>query len=127
MKTKQQAGVFIDHSSAHIMVVSGSSLNSTRIESSFTAEKKQSTLAKNENLMHQKEQHEQSGYYKKIAKALSNLDEVLLFGPTDAKRELANLLKADHRYSKIKIDLKESDKLSENQQHAFVKTYFKIE
>jgi stalled ribosome rescue protein Dom34 len=127
MKAKKQAGIFIDHASAHIMIISGHSINSTRIESTFTAETKQNALGKNENLMHHKEQHEQSGYYKKIAKALTNLDEVLLFGPTEAKRELANLMKADHRYSHIKIELKESDKLSENQQHAFVKTYYRIE
>ncbi len=127
MKAKKQAGVFIDHSSAHIMKISGNSINSARIESSFTAETKQNARGRNENLMHHKEQHEQSGYYNKIAKALSDLDEVLLFGPTDAKRELANLMKADHRYVKIKIELKESDKLSKNQQHAFVKFYFKIE
>src|SRR5688572_7127062 len=124
MKTKKQAGVFIDHSSAHIMAISGNSISSVRIESSFTSETKHTTLSKNENLMHHKEQHEQSGYYKKIAKAISEFDEVLLFGPTNAKRELSNLLKADNRYVKIGLELKESDKLTENQQHAFVKTHF---
>jgi stalled ribosome rescue protein Dom34 len=42
--------------------------------------------------MHQKEQHEQSDYYKKIGEAIKNYQEVLLFGPTNAKTELLNLL-----------------------------------
>jgi stalled ribosome rescue protein Dom34 len=127
MKAKKQAGIFIDHSSAHIMAINSNSITSTRIESTFTAETKHTTLNKNENLMHHKEQHEQSGYYKKIAKSISEFDEVLLFGPTNAKRELSNILKADNRYAKIELELKESDKLTENEQHAFAKAHFHIE
>ena len=38
--------------------------------------------------MHNKEQHEQSDYYKKLGETIKNYTEVLLFGPTDAKVEL---------------------------------------
>jgi hypothetical protein len=48
----------------------------------------------------------------------------LLFGPTDAKVELLNILKADLSFSKIKIETMQSDKMTENQEHAFVKDYF---
>ena len=49
---------------------------------------------------------------------------MLLFGPTTAKDELHNLLKADHNFEKIKIDVKQSDKMSDNQQQAFVNEHF---
>ena len=74
--------------------------------------------------MHNKEQHEQLAYYKAIAAVIKNYEEVLLFGPTDAKTELFNLLKADHHFDKINIETKHADKMTENQQHAFVKEYF---
>ena len=56
--------------------------------------------------------------------AIKNYDEVLIFGPTHAKEELVNLLKADRHFENIKIDVKHADKMTENQQHAFVKDYF---
>jgi len=52
------------------------------------------------------------------------MDSVFLFGPTDAKVELFNILEADHRFAKIKIEVKHADKMTENQQHAFVKKFF---
>ena len=74
--------------------------------------------------MHNKEQHEQSEYYKEIATVIRNYDDVILFGPTDAKVELVNILKADHHFVNIKIEVKETDKMTENQEHAFVSEYF---
>ena len=35
-----------------------------------------------------------------------------------------NVLRTDHRFAKIKIEMKQTDKMTENQQHAFVKEYF---
>ena len=74
--------------------------------------------------MHNKEQHQQSDYYKQLGEIIKNYTEVILFGPTDAKVELFNILKADHHFAKIKIEFQQADKMTENQQHAFVKEYF---
>jgi len=49
---------------------------------------------------------------------------VLLFGPTTAKNELANLLKDDHLFEKIKVEVRQADRMTENQEHAFVKDHF---
>ena len=46
-----------------------------------------------------------------------------LFGPTNAKIELLNLLRADHQFEKIKLETKDSDKMTQNEQHAFVRDY----
>ena len=74
--------------------------------------------------MHNKEQHQQSEYYKNLGDKIINYEEVILFGPTDAKVELFNILKADHRFENIKIVVKPADKMTENQQHAFVRDHF---
>jgi hypothetical protein len=50
---------------------------------------------------------------------------VVLFGPTDAKKELLNLVKTDHLFEGIKIEVKNSDKMTEDQMHTFVRDYFK--
>ena len=75
--------------------------------------------------MHNKEQHEQSEYYKKLEEVILKYDDVIHFGPTDAKVELLNDLRTDNRFAKIKIEIKQADKMTENQQHAFVKDYFR--
>jgi hypothetical protein len=79
---------------------------------------------KSEHLMHNKEQHQQASYYKDLGSIIRDYDAVLLFGPTDAKTELFNMLRADHLFAHIKIEVEQADKMTENQEHAFVKTYF---
>jgi hypothetical protein len=74
--------------------------------------------------MHSKEQHQLADYYKAIGEVIRNYDSVVLFGPTDAKTELFNLLRADQRFAKITMDVKQTDKMTEEQQHTFVKEYF---
>ena len=74
--------------------------------------------------MRHKEEHEELAYYKAIAAEISKYEEVLLFGPTDAKTELLNLLKENHLFDKMDIETRQADKMTENQQHAFVKEYF---
>jgi hypothetical protein len=55
---------------------------------------------------------------------IKDFDEVVLFGPTSAKTELFNLLRKDRNFGKIKIEVKNADKLTENQLSAFVKEHF---
>lgn len=124
MKTKQQVGVFMDHSNAHIMEFTVDPIETTTIESTFTHQIKEDTLEKSEHLMHNKEQHQQAAFYKKISDVIKQYDDVILFGPTEAKVELFNILKADHSFAKTNITVKQTDKMTENQQHAFVKDHF---
>ncbi len=124
MKTITQLGIWMDHASATIIDLADKSTKPSIIESDFTHEEKEESLHKSEQLMHNKEQHEQAAYYKELGAVIKQYDEVLLFGPTTAKTELYNLLKDDHHFADIKIECKQTDKLTQNQQHAFVKEYF---
>jgi hypothetical protein len=124
MKTTKQLGIWMDHSSAHLMDANTASIVTKTIQSEFNHQEKERTAVKGEFMMHNDEQQKQHAYYKKIGDAIKNYDRVLLFGPTQAKEELANMLKADRHFEKIKIDIKHADKMTENQQHAFVKDYF---
>ena len=124
MTANKRLGIWMDHATAHLMEFTVDPIETKSIESKFTHEEKEHSLGKNENLMHHKEQHEQADYYKKLGEVIRNYDHVILFGPTDAKVELFNLLKANHLFEKIKIEVEQADKMTENQQHAFVKKHF---
>ena len=124
MKTTKNLGIWMDHSTAHLMEFTTDPIETKIIGSKFTHEGKANTLGKSEHVMHNKEQHQQSEYYKKLGDAIRNYDDVIIFGPTDAKLELFNVLRADHRFEKTKIEVRQADKMSEPQQHAFVREYF---
>ena len=91
----------MDHSTAHIMELTSTGVEDVVVASKFTHEAKEQSLNKNENLMHNKEQHQQAEYYKELGAVIKNYDEVIIFGSTNAKAELANILKADHNFEKI--------------------------
>lgn len=124
MKTKKQLGIWMDHASANLMDVNKEPIITKTIKSDFTHQEKERTAVKGEFMMHNDEQQKQHSYYNQIGKSMQGYDSVLIFGPTDAKKELVNLLKQDHHYDKIKIEVMDADKMTENQQHAFVKNYF---
>lgn len=124
MSTVNRIGIWMDHSGAHLMEFTTEPIKSTIIESKFTHQEKEHSMNRSENIMHNKEQQLQSEYYKKLGESIKNYDEVVLFGPTDAKVELFNTLKSNHLFAKIKIEVKQSDKMTENQKHAFVREYF---
>jgi len=124
MTTAKKLGIWIDHSSAHLTEFTTGPGETKIIESDFTHQDKEQTLARSEHVMHNKEHHQQAEYYKKIGGFIENYDDVILFGPTDAKAELFNILRADHRFAAIKIEMKQTDKMTEEQQHTFVKEHF---
>lgn len=124
MTTTKSLGIWLDHASAHLMEYTTDPIETTTIESNFTHEEKEEALGKSEHLTHNKEQAQQSAYYKELGETIKNYGFVILFGPTNAKAELFNILKADHHFDKIKIEVKQADKMTENQQHAFVRDHF---
>ena len=124
MQQIKRLGIWMDHSSAHIIEYSSAPIESKSIESKFTHQEKEASLRKGEHTMHNKEQQQQGEYYENLGEIIKAYDEVILFGPTDAKVELFNLLAQDQHFSKIKIEVKQTDKMTENQEHAFVKEHF---
>ena len=123
MKTEKKIGIWMDHANAHLMEHTDPIIT-TIITSDSTHEEKQFTLQKGESFMQRKNQQQEAAFYNAIAASIRGYDEVLLFGPTDAKTELLNILKADLSFSKIKIETVQTDKMTDNQEQAFVRDYF---
>lgn len=122
--TTKCIGIWMDHTKAHLMELTSGEMTTKTIESKFTAEERRDNFHTSEKAVHNREQREEFAYYQEIAESIKPYQEVLLFGPTDAKTELFNILKADHHFDKIHIETKPGDKMTENQQYAFVKEHF---
>lgn len=125
MKTSKKLGIWMDHHNANLIEFSTEVKETKIMTSDFTFQDKEETLQRSESEMHNKEQHKQNTFYKKLAAVIKDYNEVLLFGPTDAKVELFNFLKENHKYDNIKIEVKNTDKMSDVDQHHFVRDYFK--
>jgi hypothetical protein len=117
-------GVWMDHSNAFLMELKNDTIVQNNVVSEFTYKEKEYSFNMHEKLINKKEQYRQSGYFKKLGDIIKEYNEVVLFGPTEAKDELLNLLEADQLFDSIKIDVINSDKMTENQMHAFVREYF---
>ncbi len=123
MTNLKKLGIWMDHANAHLMEYADP-IVTTIITSDSTHEEKQFTLQKGESFMQRKNQKQEDAYYKAIADSIKGFDEVLIFGPTDARVELLNILEADLHFKDIKIETMPSDKMTENQEQAFVRDYF---
>lgn len=124
MKAKKRVGIWMDYSIARVMEYTSDDYQITTVESKFTKPIKQDGIQHSENLLHNKEKQSDKAYFKELIEIIKNYDEILLYGPTDAKTELFNLIKSEHRFDLLNIETKSATKMSDNQMHAFVKDYF---
>ena len=122
MTKSKDLGIWMDHSNANLMEYTSDASEIKTISSPSDA--KESSQGSSENVTNNKEQHRKSDFYKRLSETMRNYDSIVLFGPTNAKTELYNIVKEDQHFAKIKIEVKSADKMTENQQHAFVKAYF---
>jgi len=124
MKSAKQLGIWMDHSIAHLMELSNDTMLTNILESPPAFPGQIQNLRMDESLMHNKEQNQRKDFFKNLCDVIKDYDEVLLFGPTDAKTELFNILKENRQFEKIKIEVRPADNMTENQEKAFVKEYF---
>jgi len=125
MKDIKQAGIWMDHSNAYLLELNNATVETTRVVSELSDPEAEFNFYKGEKLVHKKEQHLQLSYYRKLGEVIKKYKEVVLFGPTDAKNELVNLIKTDHLFEDIKIEVINSDNMTESQMQTFVMEYFK--
>ena len=124
MKSKKQLGIWMDHSIAHLMALNNGSIVTSIVESQPKPLEDPQIIFKDESHTLNKEQGILSAYFNKLSDSILNYNEVILFGPTEAKSELLNLIRENHLFDKIKIEVKPADKMTENERTTFVKEYF---
>lgn len=125
MKRNKCLAIWMDHSNAFLMKLTNDTIVTNIVVSESMTQDVEFSSDKHEKLIHKKERHQQLNYYKKLGDSIRNFQEVLLFGPTEAKKELLNLLKSDALFEKIRFEVRNSDKMTESQRLAFVRDYFR--
>jgi len=124
MKSAKYLGIWMDHSKANLINLTNDTLVTYSIASQTVLKDEDQNFGNDESRTHNKEQNQLSDYFKKLSDYIVDFDDVILFGPTDAKTELLNVLKKDHHFDKIRIKAKSADKMTSQQQRAFVEDYF---
>jgi len=127
MTSKNKLGIWMDYSEAHIIADERQDSEAAFIYNTFKHEYMEYAVIKGEELMYQKIQQHLAAYYKKICDVIILYKEVLLFGPTDAKTELLNIVNADLRFENIKVEIQTSDKMTEIQKQTFVQSLFALQ
>ena len=142
MKTKatKQIGVWLNHSQAHLIGYKGeSAFFIEAIDSPYESivreegEGNDKTRfspntergSNNEKRKHNIVQNELNEYFNKLEGKLESYQEILLFGPGIAKEELFNRLSENKLFKGKDIEVKSSDKLTENQMLSYVLDFFK--
>jgi len=126
MKETKRIGIFMDHVHANLIDVTTDDIVVTSVEAALLSEEMQEMHSRSEHVLNNKQQQLQAAYYKQLADTIVNYHEVLLFGPTNARTELYNILRSDLAFSKITIEVQPADKMTPNQQNAFVKKHFQL-
>jgi len=124
MGDNKLAGIWMDHSIAFVMELINDTIVTNSVVTELSNPEAEFNFYKGEKLINKKKNHLQLSYYKKLGDIIKKYQEVVLFGPTDAKNELINLLKTDHLFEDIKIEVINSDKMTEDQMQTFVREYF---
>ncbi|MBK7129872.1 MAG: hypothetical protein IPM74_04785 [Crocinitomicaceae bacterium] len=126
MKTEKKIGIYMDHSHAHFISFEKSELKDFVIHREVMDESPNRSTIKPADQLMKKEQAHQKKYFEMIASELKEFSDVLLFGPTDAKIEFLHTIREKKNFNGIKFETKNSDKLTDKQQVAFVKKHFGV-
>lgn len=127
MENKKKLAIYLDHSSANSIEYTNSAHLLSTVKLEFNPVEKKEVLQKGESHLHDKEQHLQQQFYKKISNASLGFSTLVLFGPTTAKAELENILTNDNRFSNVDVILKITDKLNSKEQIDYVNNLFYID
>ena len=134
---KKQTGIWLDSKEANfIELVDGDLVNFRKIESGNQRGKVKGGAAGggrrggtaagvSEKTLANRHRNEEREYYESILENMRDADEVVIFGPGEAKDQLLNAIKAHpSAFNSDLMAVLTADKMTENQKVAYVKTFF---
>ena len=123
------AGVWIDHKKAVIVIVSGETVNSHTLPSGLGPHTHYGGSQENggEKKYEERRGHDLERYYDSVIEHLGHPGVALVFGPGEAKLELKTRLERSRQVPATIIELESADKLSDGQIVARVKDHFEID
>lgn len=123
----KKAAVYMDHFMANIFEYKQKATLLKTITSAFNKVEREKIIQKGESHLHNKEQDFQNAFYLNLIEEIKAYDEVLLFGSTTAKAELNTILNNKNGFEQVTITIKNTEKLTSNQQISFINDFFYIE
>ncbi|MGL5113438.1 MAG: hypothetical protein ACRC6O_12465 [Flavobacterium sp.] len=124
MNTPKNIAIYMDHFTANVISYTNTARVTKHIKSGFSHFEKEKILQKGESHWHHKEQDWQNEFYRNLRHELLEYNHIVLFGATLAKTELSTILREDKKFANTTIVTKNTDKITKNQQIAFVNNYF---
>ena len=124
MKTLKKVGIWVDNTIARVMEFSDENFKVITINSGSQSIDNLSSSKFSDSEFYNREKKEMKPFFKKLINIIKDFDEIVLFGSTNAKTELYNLIREEHKFDHLNIDTRQTDKLSFEDQNRFTKTYF---
>jgi hypothetical protein len=122
----QQAGVWIDHRTAVIVVLSAGQVTTKTLESEVEAHPHYSGRqgSGGEKKYEQRHEEQLDRYYDSVIEQVGRPEGILIFGPGEAKLELKARFDRSRALPEFPIKIDTADKLTEPQIVARVKQHF---
>lgn len=120
----KKTGVWMDYSNAHIISFAETSPMPKTITSGFTPRMKENALQMSASAMLSLQQTETTAYHRDIAASIIESNEVFLFGPTDAKKELFRSLRSNPEFDAIHIEFYNSYRMTGSEEYAATENCF---
>ncbi|CAM2830490.1 hypothetical protein [Flavobacterium frigoris] len=123
MGLPKKMGIWMDYSIPYLTGFTSNSFEIIKAESTSFESTKLYPIKTLAALLEKRDRLLQTYYYK-IASKIKNYDRIIIFGPTNAKTELFDVLSEDDRFLKTKIEITNTDQMNPAEQHQFIKNYF---
>ena len=121
---KKTAGLWIDHEKAVIVLLAGSDAETKLVTAGTEMPQRQSGAATQVDDIRQRESKEElSDYFDDVIFCIRAAEEILIFGPGEAKDELRKRLEKDHLGRRI-VGVEASDQMTDLQTVAKVRKHF---
>jgi hypothetical protein len=126
---KKQAGLWIDHREAVIVVLTDKDEKITRIKSDaekqtrFRGGSRKDGLQKTEAVRDKRLEQDLGKYFDDVIATIREAELIQIFGPGEAKGELVKRLEAEGLKERI-VEVGTMDKMTDNQIAAKVREYF---
>lgn len=111
-------GIWLDHQHAYVTPFTSEPMSTATVHAGGVHS------SGSEHVKHHVEQNASKEFYKTLSGIIKEYERVLLFGPNQPKEELCNILKADHHFADVRIEVKPAGKMSVHEQQAFVRNHF---
>ena len=123
-----KVGIWIDHKKAVIVSASADGVTTKTLESDVEAHPRYAGQQDGGGEKKYEERHSQDldRYYDEVIRQLTDADELLIFGPGEAKVELKKRLRRSKTHSERTIGIETTDKLTDPQIVAKVREHFGI-